>query len=76
MLTAARALVREKGIDVSNDAAEIIQAFIDDALDVTRFTTDLGALSGNHMIFEAILENGGQWAAFGYVAAEAELARL
>lgn len=36
--------------------AEIIQAFIDDALDVARFTTDLGALAGNHMIFEAILE--------------------
>jgi tetratricopeptide (TPR) repeat protein len=27
-------------------------------------------------MFEAILENGGQWAAFGYIAAEAELARL
>ncbi|MBD3237089.1 MAG: 3-hydroxyacyl-CoA dehydrogenase family protein [Candidatus Eisenbacteria bacterium] len=37
--------------------AEIIQAFIDDALDVVRTTTDLGALSRNHMIFEAILEN-------------------
>ncbi|MBT8335943.1 MAG: tetratricopeptide repeat protein [Gemmatimonadetes bacterium] len=27
-------------------------------------------------MFESILENGGQWAAFGYVAAEAEMARL
>ena len=27
-------------------------------------------------MFEQILDNGGQWAAFGYVAAEAEMARL
>jgi hypothetical protein len=27
-------------------------------------------------MFEAILENSGQWAAFGYIAAEAEMARL
>lgn len=37
--------------------AEIIDAYIDDTLDLARFTTDLGALSGCHMVFEAIAEN-------------------
>ncbi len=37
--------------------AEIIQAFVNDALGVIRMTTDLGALEDCHMIFEAIAEN-------------------
>ncbi len=37
--------------------AEIIDAFAADAQGFSRFTTDLGALKGAHMIFEAIAEN-------------------
>lgn len=39
------------------DNAEIIQAFVDDALDLPRFTTDLNGLAGSQLVFEAILEN-------------------
>ncbi|MBM3318432.1 MAG: 3-hydroxyacyl-CoA dehydrogenase family protein [Candidatus Eisenbacteria bacterium] len=37
--------------------AEMIDAFIDETLDLARYTTDLGALAGCHMVFEAIAEN-------------------
>ncbi|MCK4304784.1 MAG: 3-hydroxyacyl-CoA dehydrogenase family protein [Candidatus Eisenbacteria sp.] len=36
---------------------EIIDAFVADALALPRFTTDLGAMKGAHMVFEAIAEN-------------------
>jgi 3-hydroxyacyl-CoA dehydrogenase len=37
--------------------AEVIQAFIDETLALARFTTDLHALAGCHMVCEAIAEN-------------------
>lgn len=37
--------------------SEIIDAFINDALAIPWFTTDLAVLEGAHMIFEAIAEN-------------------
>jgi len=37
--------------------SEIIDAFIEDTLDLARFTTDLGSLAGCHIVFEAIAEN-------------------
>jgi 3-hydroxyacyl-CoA dehydrogenase len=37
--------------------AEIIDAFIDETLDLARFTTDLRALGGCRMVCEAIAEN-------------------
>jgi len=36
---------------------EIIQAYVDDALDLARFTTDLDQLAGCRLVFEAIAEN-------------------
>jgi 3-hydroxyacyl-CoA dehydrogenase len=36
---------------------EVIQTFIDEALDVAFYTTDLAALADCHLVFEAILEN-------------------
>jgi 3-hydroxyacyl-CoA dehydrogenase len=36
---------------------EVITTFIDETLDLARFTTDLTALGGCHMVFEAIAEN-------------------
>jgi 3-hydroxyacyl-CoA dehydrogenase len=37
--------------------SEVIAAFIDDTLALARFTTDLRALAGCHMVCEAIAEN-------------------
>jgi 3-hydroxyacyl-CoA dehydrogenase len=37
--------------------SDVIRAFVDEALSVVRFTTDLGALKDCRMVFEAIAEN-------------------
>ncbi len=50
-----RQLYAERSDLVEN--AEVITAFVDDALALMRFTTDLGALAGAHMVYEAIAEN-------------------
>ncbi|MBU1699017.1 MAG: 3-hydroxyacyl-CoA dehydrogenase family protein [Candidatus Eisenbacteria bacterium] len=55
MTVALRGLYADRADLVEN--SEIIDAFIDDAVGVVRFTTDLNALKDCHMIFEAIAEN-------------------
>ena len=55
MTVGLRALYADRQDLVEN--GEIIAAFVQDALGVARFTTDLGAMQGAHMVFEAIAEN-------------------
>jgi 3-hydroxyacyl-CoA dehydrogenase len=52
---ALRQLYADRADLVEN--AEVIDAFVEETLDMARFTTDLGALAGSQIVCEAIAEN-------------------